>query len=155
MSTSVLEDYWQRYRAASNDPTLPATPYEAEGFGDSPALADQLGHLILSGVKTATCSALWEWQAEQRDPPTVGYRSIVLDGRETPLCIIETTEVSIWAFEAVDERFAFEEGEDDRTLASWRRSHWDFFSRTLARIGRQPSPDMPLVCERFRVIHRW
>jgi uncharacterized protein YhfF len=34
--------------------------YEAHQFGDYPALADELGDLILRGVKTVTCSTVWE-----------------------------------------------------------------------------------------------
>ena len=34
------------------------------------------------------------------------------------------------------------------------RRHWRFFSRTLPNIGKEPATDMPLVCERFRVVYR-
>jgi uncharacterized protein YhfF len=43
-------------------------------------------------------------------------------------------------------------GEDDRLLAAWRDGHWRYFSRVLPKIGREPALDMPLVCERFRVL---
>lgn len=39
--------------------------------------------------------------------------------------------------------------EDNRLEAYWR-----FFSRMLPNIGMEPAPDMPLVCERFRVVYR-
>ena len=78
----------------------------------------------------------------------------MLDGSGKPLCIIETTEVEVRPYEEVDASFACEEGEGDRSLKYWREAHWRFFSRTLPNIGREPAPDMPLVCERFRVIHR-
>jgi uncharacterized protein YhfF len=68
------------------------------------------------------------------------------------LCLIETTEVRVVPYDQVDAQFAFEEGEDDRTLESWRREHWKFFSRYLVKLDRQPAMDMPLVCERFRLV---
>jgi uncharacterized protein YhfF len=77
----------------------------------------------------------------------------VLDGRNEPLCIVETTEVALLTFEQVDARFAWEEGEGDRSLDYWRKAHWDFSSRTLPAIGKEPGKDM-LVCERFRVIYQ-
>jgi hypothetical protein len=78
-----------------------------------------------------------------------GLLTVVLDGQGRPLAITETTEVRILAFNQVDEQFAREEGEGDRTLAWWRQAHWSYFQRTLPRIGRSPAEDMPLVCERF------
>ncbi len=146
--------FWQDFLA-----TLPAdspyhqTPYTAEAWGDSPALADELGTLIAKGTKTATCSALWEWEAEGNPIPQVGLVTIVLDGAGTPLCIVETTEVIIRAYNEVDAQFAYEEGEGDRSLEAWREGHWRFFTRSLAKIGREPTPDMPLVCERFKIIY--
>lgn len=153
MIATSIEQYWQNYRK-----TLPARRetdriYLVDRFGDTPDLADELGQLVLAGIKTASCSALWEWEAEQTTPPRVGTKKIVLDGAENPLCIIETTEVIVRPFDRVDARFARDEGEGDRTLEWWRREHWDYFSRVLPKIGKKPTLDMLLVCERFRVVY--
>lgn len=127
--------------------------YSAEAFGDSPAMADKLAALILSGSKTATCSALWEYEVEDEPLPEVGEKYILLDGQEKPLCIIETSEVEIRPYNEVDAQFAADEGEGDQSLEHWRKVHWEFFSRTLSEIGKEPVENMPLVCERFRVIY--
>jgi len=126
----------------------------AEVWGDSPRLADELGTLILNGVKTATCSALWEYEAEDEPLPRVGTKTVVLDGNGDPLCIVETTEVKVRPYDEVDAQFAFEEGEGDRSLEYWQDAHWRYFSRTLPGICREPISDMQLVCERFRVIYK-
>jgi uncharacterized protein YhfF len=110
--------------------------------------------LIAAGTKMATCSALWEYEAEGELLPEVGSKIIVLDGNGDPLYIVETTEVEVRPYEEVDARFACEEGEGDRSLEYWREAHWRFFSRMLPNIGMEPTPDMPLVCERFRVVYR-
>jgi uncharacterized protein YhfF len=155
MNKKQIQAYWQRYLD-----TLPAEAparqggYVVDTFGDSPQLADELGALIVAGTKTATCSALWEWQAEGEPLPEVGLISIVLDGSGEPLCIIETTQVQVLPFDQVDARFAYEEGEGDRSLAYWREAHCRFFTRTLDAIGRKPAEDMPLVCERFQLVYR-
>jgi uncharacterized protein YhfF len=154
MDNDRIEAYWRTYLD-----TLPAgspvrdEQYVAEGWGDSPQMADELGGLIAAGTKTATCSALWEYEAEGSPLPETGSKSIVLDGYSDPLCIVETTEVEVRAYNEVDDRFAYEEGEGDRSLEYWREAHWRFFSRTLPNIGKEPTPDMPLVCERFRVVY--
>ena len=149
-----IETYWRDFLE-----TLPADSpvrderYVAEAWGDSPRLADELGALIVDGTKTATCSALWEYAAKGEPLPEVGMKTIVLDGNDGPLCIVETKEVAVRPYYEVDARFAYEEGEGDRSLEYWRDAHWRFFSRTLPDIGREPTMDMPLVCERFRVIY--
>lgn len=146
--------YWSSFlETLPADSSVRDERYVAEAWGDSPRLADELGTLIAAGTKTATCSALWEYEAEGSALPEVGSKTIVLDGNNNPLCIVETTEVAVRPYDEVDARFAYEEGEGDRSLEYWRDAHWRFFSRTLPSIGRDPTMDMPLVCERFRVIY--
>ncbi len=155
MDSDRAEKFWQNYlETLPADSPVRGEGYVAEGWGDSPRLADELGALIAAGTKTAACSALWEYEAEGEPLPEVGVKTIVLDGSGDPVCIIETTEVEIRPFDEVHARFAFEEGEGDRSLEYWREAHWRFFSRTLPNVGKEPTMDMPLVCERFRVIYR-
>ena len=154
MNNERLEQYWQTYIAGLPDPSSSDESYEAHQFGDSSTLADALSSLILKGIKTATCSALWEWEAEGSQLPVIGTKTIVLDGNANPVCIVETTEIFIRSFSEVDAQFAYEEGEDDRSLESWRKEHWDYFSRVLPEIGKEPTPEMLLVCERFRIVYQ-
>jgi uncharacterized protein YhfF len=111
-------------------------------FGDGPELANELLDLVMRGIKTATCST-----EDEPNTSSVGERWIVLDGRGTPRCVIETTEVSYRRFGEVDAAFAHEEGEGDRSLAYWRAAHRKYFGR----LGRF-SEDMMLMCERFRLV---
>ena len=117
---------------------------ERFSFGDSPELADELAELVLTGKKRATC-----WAAGEGPKTQVGKQWVVLDGTGDPIAVIETVELTQRRFDEVDEPFAFDEGEDDRTLASWQRAHRNYF-------GRQGSfaPNMPLYCERFRLVAR-
>ena len=155
MDGDRVESYWRSYlESLPADSPVRDEQYVAEGWGDSPEMADELGALIADGIKTATCSALWEYEAEDEPLPQVGLKSIVLDGKGDPLCIVETTEVEVRPYEEVDAGFAYEEGEGDRSLEYWREAHWRFFSRTLPNIGKEPTTDMPLVCERFRVVYK-
>ena len=117
---------------------------ERFSFGDSPELADELAELVSAGKKRATC-----WAASEGPKTHFGQRWVVLDGAGLPIAVIETTELTQRRFGEVDAPFAYEEGEDDRTLASWRRAHRNYF-------GRQGTfaPDMLLYCERFRLVAR-
>jgi uncharacterized protein YhfF len=155
MSEETVKRYWDQFLAG----LAPESPYRtrsyvAEGWGDSPALADELGALIVQGTKTATGSALWEWEAEGNPIPEVGLITIALDGRGEPLCIVETVEVTVRKYNEVDADFARQEGEGDLSLKYWREAHRNYFSRVLKKIGKDFSEEMPLVCERFRVIYK-
>jgi uncharacterized protein YhfF len=155
MDSDRIETFWQSYLdTLPEDSPMRDEEYLAEALGDSPQLADELGALIAAGTKTATCSALWEYEAEGSPLPEPGSKTIVLDGDGDPLCIVETIEVEVRPYNEVDARFAYEEGEGDRSLEYWREAHWRFFSRTLPSIGKEPKADMPLVCERFHVVYR-
>ena len=129
---------------------LPRDPYaaaQAFSFGDSPQMADELVALVLAGTKTATCGALRDYPAGSLEMPVVGRRDVVLDGRGNRAAVIETLEVTIRRFDEVDEAFAHDEGEGFRTLADWRKGHQAYFERNGGF-----SPDMELVCERFRLV---
>lgn len=77
--------------------------------------------------------------------------NIILDGRGRPRALIETTEVEIVPFGEVTAAHAYAEGEGDRTLEHWRRSHEQYW-RMYSESPRGFEPDMPVVCERFRLL---
>lgn len=126
--------------------------YDVFHFDDNEESADALVALVLEGRKRATASLLWHYEARGKRLPRPGDLSIVTDWRGAPRCVIETTAVEVRGFDEVDAGFAAAEGEGDLSLAYWRDVHWAFFGRLCAALGREGSPDMPVVCERFRVV---
>lgn len=58
--------------------------------------------VISAGIKTATRSALWEYEAEGKPLPEVGLKTVVLDGNGDPVCTVETTEVEMRTYEELD-----------------------------------------------------
>ena len=131
-----------------------SAPPEAWSFGNKPSMADELGQLVHDGIKTATASLVWEYESEGQEIPKPGDLSIILNGRDEPLCIIETTEIRILPFNEVDPQFAYDEGEGDRSRDYWRKVHWCYFEETCKDIQRQPDESMPVVCERFKLIYK-
>jgi uncharacterized protein YhfF len=129
-----------------------SVPPPAWSFGDNSALADQLLDLVLTGTKTATSSLVAEYDAETEPMPKAGDLSILLDGAGAPRALIRTTWVEVVPFGEVDEEFAAAEGEDDRTLASWRAEHEKFWNRNLPD-GIELGPGTEVVCERFEVLY--
>ena len=123
------------------------------GFGDSDRMAFDLGALVLAGTKTATAGLVWDYENDGDPLPQVGDVSIFTDyARRTPLGALEVTEVRVAPFSACDPQFARDEGEGDLTLPWWREAHWAFFSRVCEQIGKEPSEEMLVVYERFRLV---
>ena len=155
MNEELITAYWQKFLS-----TLPQeSPYNTKtfsegGYGDSPELMDELIQLVLEGKKTGTCGSLWEWEAEGKSLPQVGDLWVELDGSGKPVCITETVEVTIRNYNEVDAEFARDEGEGDLSLEYWREAHRNYFARVLRKIGKEFSEEMPLVCERFKLIYQ-
>jgi uncharacterized protein YhfF len=118
--------------------------FERFSFGDSPELATELAVLVLAGKKRATC-----WAASDDLLTAVGKRMVMLDGAGAARAVIETIELFQKRFCDVDEAFAFDEGEGDRTLSYWRSAHQLYFQRQGVF-----AQDMLLYCERFRLVER-
>lgn len=115
-------------------------------FGDNARLSAELIALVRNGRKTGTCGALRSFTEGGEAMPVVGRRDIVLDWDGTPALIVETVSVTVRRFCDVDVDFALSEGEND-DLAGWQRDHRSYFERNGGF-----SPEMELVCERFRLV---
>jgi uncharacterized protein YhfF len=115
---------------------LPAT-----SFGSSPTMETRLAALVLAGRKRAT---VWNGELPNETAPGMRWR-VTAAGRDA--AVIETLSVERRLFRDIDAAFAFEEGEGDRSLVFWQIVHEQFF-----RQEGYFAPDMPLWCERFRLI---
>lgn len=156
-----IEAFWQRARQHAELATVSSYLGEnpvallrppAWAFGATPEQADELLGLVLDGTKTATASALWDYEAEGEGLPSEGSLGIVVESSGTPRALVVTTRVRTVPFDEVDEAHAHAEGEGDRTLAYWRRVHEDFFSEHASH-DRGFARDMPVVLEELRVLH--
>lgn len=147
---SKIDSFWQEVRPQLGK-DAPQEPPPAWSFDDSPELADELLALVLEGRKTATCDAVWRFEADAEPIPKPGDLSIILDGTGAPRCVIETTEIRVMPLNEVGAQFAYDEGEGDRSREFWHAAHEAYSSRTLPDIGREFSPTMPVVLERFKL----
>ncbi len=149
--TLTIKDFWQEFLSeTARDPKTAVQ--DVFHFDDNKATANKLAELVLRGRKLATASLLWEYESSGKRQPRAGDLSIVTNWEGSPLCVIETLDVEVRAFSDVDQEFAAAEGEGDLSLKYWRDSHWKYFRRVCRDLGRECSYDMPVVCERFRVV---
>ena len=128
-------------------------PSVGEAFGDSSELADVLAQLVVHGPKRATAGALIEYERSGETVPFPSMLSIATDGSGRPRALLETTEVRIGPLSSVDDAFAWDEGEGDRTRSWWLGAHERFFRRYLPTIGESFDPSMQTVFERFEVLY--
>jgi uncharacterized protein YhfF len=150
---SRADAFWQSYLELLPESERQLTYFEAFQFGRGREMANQLSRLVLDGIKTATSDLIWHMEANNgKQPWQVGDHHVVFNGEWRPVCVIQTTELVIKPFGEVDEAFAYDYGEGDRTLAWWREHVYAWYAAECAEIGRDPSYEMPLLCERFRVV---
>lgn len=154
---SRIADFMLRFLERSGVPDIVALSerlYEPFAVGRTPQAADEGARLYLAGIKTATSSLVWEYEAEGKPLPFVGAISALLDGRGAPVAMVETIETAIRTFDEIDEAFARDYGEWDRTLAGWRKGCWPYYEARCRQLGRKAAGDMPLLCERMRIVYR-
>mgnify|MGYP000725068150 CR=1 FL=1 len=111
--------------------------------------ADHLADLVLRGEKTATSSAYDLYAVDQEALPQAGSFHLILDSRGQAVCIIEIRKVSILPFCQVPAEHAYKEGEGDKSLDYWRRTHREVFSQWLNEAGLAFSEESKIVLEEF------
>ena len=147
--TLQTEAFWRAY-AESRE--IAGMDYAVVAFGDSSDMATELAALVVSGQKRATCSLARDYADVPATLPKVGDFVVVVDGNGIPQCIWQTTEVQIKALNAVNDQFAWDEGEGDRSRKWWLNAHRCYFTRQANREGFEMSDAIEAVFERFEIV---
>ncbi|OUZ12721.1 hypothetical protein BHE97_00470 [Aeromicrobium sp. PE09-221] len=136
---------WADYIAAH--PEFADEAPQVDQFGDSPAMADELLSLVLDGPKRATAGLA------QGEIPAVGDHWVMTDGEGRERAVLRTREVRVGRLDSVDDAFAWDEGEGDRSRDSWLRGHRAFFRRIVDGPLTDDDLDaLPVVFERFDLV---
>ena len=145
-----IEQYRERFLKATNISL--ETEVESFSFGDTAEMADELGELVLQGKKTGTSSG-YDLYAEDETKPYIGQFSIILDSKESPICVIENINVETIPFNKVTEEYARKEGEGDLSLTYWKQAHLDFFPRYYKNeLGIDFNETHCIIFEEFKVV---
>lgn len=121
---------------------------DAFQFGVS---ADWLADLVVEGKKTATTSGYVFYELEKEALPQSGEYYVILNGEEEPVAVIQIQSVEVMPMDEVSEEFALAEGEGDYRF--WWDAHEKFFSDLLKEYDKEFSPNMLVVCERFKKVY--
>ena len=147
---AAAAELWRAYRE-----TLPGDDGEhpsVEWFGDSAELADELLTLVIEGRKRATAALVAEFELDDQPLPRIGGHWIACDGRGVPTLVLRSVWLRLGTPASVDEAFAFDEGEGDRTRDSWLADHTRYWRRVTDARGIAWSDDIEVVFERFEVV---
>ena len=147
-ASAMWNAYW---RAHPDQVGLDDVP-TVERFGDHAELSDALLELVISGRKRATATLVKEFAADGVPLPRVGSHWIACDSSGAPRVVLRSTELRVGPFTSVDAAFAYDEGEDDRSLESWRENHARYWRRAAAAIGIEWTEQHEVVFERFSVV---
>ncbi|MEC5189421.1 ASCH domain-containing protein [Geobacillus thermodenitrificans] len=141
-----IQQFWNDFCKATGPEGIEYK--DAFQFG---AFPDRLADLVVKGKKTATTSGYVFYELEKEPIPKAGEYYIVLDGQEEPVAVIQIQSVEIVPMNEVTEEFALAEGEGD--YRSWWDAHEKFFTESLKEYDMEFSPDMLVVCERFKKVY--
>src|SRR5215218_7250030 len=106
---------WRDYAASRQQPVPPEEDPPVEQFGDHAALADELLDLVLAGTKRATAGLVADFANQGEPLPRIGGHWVVCDSTGAPRAVLRSTELRIGPLASVDDAFAWDEGENDRT----------------------------------------
>ena len=149
VKSAATDAFWRDY---ADHAGLAGADYQVVAFGDGPEMASALAALVVAGTKRATASLLRDYADGRLPRPAVGDWVVVIDGAARPRCIWRTTGIEIKRLDAVDARFAWDEGEGERTREWWLAAHRHYFGRQAAREGFAFDDSIETVFERFTVV---
>jgi uncharacterized protein YhfF len=147
--SALTDEFWRGYRDAVG---LHHDDYDVVAFGDGPEMATELAELTVAGIKRATAGLLRQFGPGKEQPPVLGGHVVLLDGARRPRAIWRTTELRTGPLNSVDERFAWDEGEGERTREWWLSAHRRFFARWAAAEGFPMHDEIETVFERFEIV---
>jgi uncharacterized protein YhfF len=147
--SALTDEFWRCYREAAG---LHHDDYDVVTFGDGPEMATELAELAVAGIKRATAGLVRQFGPGGEAPPVAGGYVVLLDSTGRPRAIWRTTEVRVGPLNSVDERFARDEGEGERTREWWLAAHRRFFGRRADAQGFRMHDEIETVFERFTVV---
>ncbi len=152
MKNASAQELWADFISADQNPISGEVP-KIIHFCDNEKDANICSELVEKEIKQATSHSLLGLQSRKEELPKIGDLAIVTDWNGKAKSIIRTTGVRLIPYFAVREEHARMEGEGDKSLAYWKKVHWDYYSRELSEFGKEPRESMIVVFEQFEKLY--
>ena len=147
-----LEHYWQRACAESQHTNLTAA-YEPRWIGLDDPTTEEVIELIRSGDKTGTFTLPWIIEHTDQPIPAVGDAIILVDFKGHPRLLVRLTDITTVAFGDITTAHTRIDGTPVRDLAIWKPLHTGYWNNLLAPYQLEVSPTMPVLVEKFELLH--
>ncbi|WP_420401623.1 ASCH domain-containing protein [Flagellimonas sp.] len=121
-------------------------------FCDNEKDSNTCAELVCKDIKRATSHSLLGLQYRKEILPKIGDFAVVTDWAGKAKCVIRTTSVKLVPYFAIHAEHARLEGEGDKSLEHWKKTHWDYYTRELSEFNRTPRESMIVVFERFEKV---
>ncbi len=154
MFNDATSKFWRKFLSSQEaqqfaDPRL----HEDFSIGEGKEDADTGAKLVLDGLKIATSAHPSEY-GDDPGPPFPGALSVLLDGLGRPVAVLETLEVNLRKLSELDEEFARDYGEWDRTLETLQSELTAYYRPLVQNTDNGDEGEIELLCERFRIVFR-
>ncbi|ASV30018.1 ASCH domain-containing protein [Maribacter cobaltidurans] len=151
MENTSARNMWGDYLDKHLEDAFHEAP-EVIHFCDNETDANNCAELVKNGIKKATTDSLLGLQYRNEPLPKIGDFKVVTNWKGEAQCIIQLTSVKLKPYFSIDASYAQLEGEGDKSLEYWKKTHWDYYTRELEPFGRVPRESMILVCQEFERI---
>ncbi len=151
MDNASARNMWGDYLDAHLEHAFAEAP-KTIYFCNNEQDANECAQLVKKGIKKATSPSLLGLQYRNEPLPKIGDFLVVTDWEGTAQCIVRTTAVRLKPFFSIDSDYARLEGEGDKSLEYWKRTHWDYYTNELEPFGRVPRESMIVVCQEFEKV---
>ncbi|APQ17521.1 ASCH domain-containing protein [Maribacter hydrothermalis] len=152
MENASARNMWGNYLKNHLEDVFHEAP-KTMHFGDNEQDANEIAKLIKNGTKKAISYSLLGLQNRNEPLPKIGDYIVVTDWSGEAQCIVSTKAVSLKPYFSIDETYAQLEGNGDKTLNSWKKYYWDFFTKELQKFNRQPRESMIVVCQTIEKVN--
>ncbi|MDC6390922.1 ASCH domain-containing protein [Maribacter sp. PR1] len=151
MENASARNMWGDYLDKHLEDAFHDAP-EVIHFCDNQKDADLCADLAKKGIKKATTDSLLGLQLRKEALPKIGDFKVVTNWEGEAQCIIKLISVKLKPYFNIDEQYAALEGEGDKSLSYWKKTHWDYYTRELEPFNRKPNESMIVVCQEFEKI---
>jgi len=142
-------DMWSEFIQNNTEYKTYKTP-DSFYFGDNEKDANECANLVVKGIKQATSTSLWWFEKNHEELPKIEDLYIVTNWKGIAKAIIRTIKVEEVPFNEVTKKYAKIEGEGDKSLDYWKKTHWNYYSREMQSSGEKPTENMIVICEQFK-----
>lgn len=153
MDNPSARELWAQFLKGQIVPVRKIQPRVAHFFDNQEDSSRSL-HLVLQGRKKSYSQSLQALQLRNEIIPRIYDFVILTDFHGKAECIVKNSKVRLLPLFQVGATEVSTDGEGDLSVTEWKRIHWNFFARELARYGKIPKESMIVVHQSFDLIFR-